>query len=346
MTVQEIFLELNGRRYPHLVGAGVSTRVGEFLPSSAKRVAVVTQEGLPSLASGAISLDTSTFTIARGEDHKNLATVETLCTQFSSFGLTRGDVIVSVGGGLVSDVAGFAAATYHRGVSVIHVPTTLLAQVDAAIGGKTGVNLSTGKNLAGAFWQPTAVLCDINLLRTLPERELKSGYGEMAKYHFLGTDLLKFQDDLVSAIASSVELKLRFVQADEREERRSASGGRALLNYGHTLAHALESIGGFGLRHGEAVAVGLKYAALVALRLDRIDAAKVAEHDAILTAYGLSAKLPSGLSHEDIVSAMRRDKKSFGTLTMILDSDRGVELVEDVPEEAARAALNAMEVSE
>src|SRR5690606_6425112 len=125
------------------------------------------------------------FDIGDGEEHKSLATVEGLCSQWARWGLTRGDVVVGLGGGLVTDVAGFAAASYHRGIPVVHVPTTLLGMVDAAIGGKTGVNLSEGKNLVGAFWQPHGVLCDLDALATLPLRELRSGQGELAKYHFL-----------------------------------------------------------------------------------------------------------------------------------------------------------------
>src|SRR5262249_28654501 len=152
---------------------------------------------------------------------------------------------------------GFAAAVYHRGVAVIGVPTTLLGQVDAAIGGKTGVNLPEGKNLVGAFWQPAAVLCDVETLETLPPREYLSGLGEMAKYAFLGADGLR---DLAlgDAVAACVACKAAVVGADERE---GTAGRRVLLNYGHTLAHALETVGQYDLRHGEAVAIGLAFAA-------------------------------------------------------------------------------------
>ena len=161
---------------------------------------------------------------------------------------------MAVGGGLVTDVAGFAAATYHRGIAVIHVPTTLLGMVDAAIGGKTGVNLPEGKNLVGAFWQPAAVLCDLDALATLPERECRSGLGEMAKYHFLtGDDLLTLP--MEERVAACVAIKAAVVSGDEREAPAGTGAtGRAVLNYGHTLAHALEIDGDHDLRHGEAVA--------------------------------------------------------------------------------------------
>src|SRR5207248_7927475 len=156
----------------------------------------------------------------------------------SRWGLTRGDVVVAVGGGVVTDTAGFAAAVYHRGVPWVAVATTLLAQVDAAIGGKTGVNLPEGKNLVGAFWQPGAVLCDTEVLETLPPREYRSGLGEIAKYHFLTDD--PFEDlPLDEKVARCVAIKAAFVERDERER----TGSRALLNYGHTLAHALETAG-------------------------------------------------------------------------------------------------------
>ena len=176
-------------------------------------------------------------------------------------------MVVAVGGGVVTDTAGFAAAVYHRGIPVVHVPTTLLGQIDAAIGGKTGVNLPEGKNLVGAVWQPSAVLCDTEVLATLPPREYRSGLGEMAKYAFLGVDDLA-DLPLDEAVAACVRCKAEVVAADERE-----GGRRAILNYGHTLAHALEIAGGYDLRHGEAVAIGLVYAAELARALGRIDAA-------------------------------------------------------------------------
>ena len=181
-------MPLGERSYPVVVGAGGRSRLAELLPSTAQRVAVVTQAGIP------LDIDpgrpATRFEVGDGEAAKTLATVEDLCRGFARIGLTRNDAIVAVGGGMVTDVAGFAASTWHRGVPVVHVSTTLLGMVDAAIGGKTGVNLPEGKNLVGAFWQPHAVICDLDALRTLPDRELRCGYGEMAKYHFLtGDDL-------------------------------------------------------------------------------------------------------------------------------------------------------------
>jgi 5-deoxy-5-amino-3-dehydroquinate synthase len=209
--------------------------------------------------------------------------------------------------------------------------------VDAAIGGKTGVNLPEGKNLVGAFWQPVAVLCDTDALATLPPRELRSGQGELAKYHFLAdTDLLAL--DLAERVAAAVRIKADVVAGDEREDPGNRRG-RAILNYGHTLAHALELETAHDLRHGEAVGIGLAYAAALARQLGRIDEARVAEHHRVLAAYELDARLPGGLDHDRIVTLMARDKKAIGGLTFVLDGPGGVEVVPGVAERDARAAL-------
>ena len=272
-----------------------------------------------------------------GEDAKTLATVEDLCREWARWGLTRADVVVAVGGGLVTDVAGFAAASYHRGVPVVHVPTTLLGMVDAAVGGKTGVNLPEGKNLVGAYWQPTAVLCDIDALATLPAREMRSGQGELAKYHFL-TDVDLLELDLEERIAAAVRIKAAVVAADEREDP-SDRRGRATLNYGHTLAHALEIETEHALRHGEAVAIGLAYAAALSQRLGRIGEERVAEHHRVLAAYELDGSLPADVDPDRLLSLMHRDKKAIGGLTFVLDGPDGVEVVPGVDEADARATL-------
>ncbi|MDQ3306371.1 MAG: 3-dehydroquinate synthase, partial [Actinomycetota bacterium] len=271
-------VELGARRYDVVVGAGVRHELARVLPRGVRRAAVVTQAGIPVEVDPGV--EHRVFGMGDGEQAKTLATVEELCRGFARWGLTRGDVVVAVGGGVVTDTAGFAAAAYHRGVPVVHVATTLLGQVDAAIGGKTGVNLAEGKNLVGAFWQPAAVLCDTEVLATLDPRELRSGQGEMAKYRFLGVeDLLDLPID--EQVAACVRAKAAVVAADEHE---GSSGRRATLNYGHTLAHALETAGGYGLRHGEAVAVGLVFAAELAAGLGRIDADRVTQHRALVGA--------------------------------------------------------------
>jgi 5-deoxy-5-amino-3-dehydroquinate synthase len=327
-------VDLGDRSYPVLVGAGARHRLLEVIPPAAQRAAVVTQPDLPVTVDPGI--EHRTFLIDQGEDAKNLETIEQLCREFSRWGLTRTDVVVAVGGGVVTDAAGFAAAVYHRGVPVIHVATSLLAQVDAAIGGKTGVNLPEGKNLVGAFWQPSAVLCDTETLATLPPREYRSGLGEIAKYHFLGAEDLA-DCGLDEKVAKCVALKAAVVASDERE-----GGQRALLNYGHTLAHALETANEYDLRHGEAVAIGLVYAANLAHRLGRIDEARIDDHRKVLADYDLPIDLPPSSNAAHLVELMRRDKKATDGLTFVLDGPRGVEVVSGVSDQQAADALRAM----
>ena len=320
------------RSYDVLVGPGARHRLLEVLPVGVHRAAIVTQEAVGVTVDAGV--EQRTFLMGDGEAAKCLETIEELCRAFSRWGLTRRDVVVAVGGGVVTDAAGFAAAVYHRGVPVVHVSTTLLGQVDAAIGGKTGVNLPEGKNLVGAFWQPSAVLCDIEVLATLPPREYRSGLGEMAKYAFLGVDRLP-DLPLDEAVAACVRCKADHIAADELEQ----TGTRALLNYGHTLAHALETAGRYDLRHGEAVAIGLVFAARLARRLGRIDDEAVAAHVRVVAGYDLPNDLPPGSAPADLVTLMARDKKAVDGLTFVLDGRRGVEVVAGVPAEAVEVTL-------
>ncbi len=323
-----------GRSYPVLVGPQAAEELASVLPSGVQRVAVVTQSDIPVAVDPGV--DHRIFPIPNGETAKTLSTIEELCRAFAAWGLTRGDAVVGVGGGVVTDVAGFAAASYHRGLPVVHVATTLLAQIDAAIGGKTGVNLPEGKNLVGAFWQPAAVLCDTSTLDTLPAREMRCGLGEMAKYHFLGGDDLA---DLAfdQRVARCVEIKAGIVAADERD-----AGRRAVLNYGHTLGHAIESTGHYDLRHGEAVAIGLIYAAELGRALERIDSERVAEHRKIVDGYGLPGSLPEGAQTDDLMAAMARDKKAVDGLTFALDGPTGIEVVASIDPGLVRGTLEAV----
>lgn len=338
-----VTVALGARSYDVMVGHGARHRLTEVLPVGAQRAAIVTQAGIDVPVDPGV--DCRVWTIGPGEQAKSLATVEDLCREWSRWGLTRADAVVAVGGGVVTDTAGFAASAYHRGVPVVHVSTTLLGQVDAAIGGKTGVNLPEGKNLVGAFWQPTAVLCDTEVLEKLPPREYLSGCGEVAKYHFLGAgDLLDLPLD--ERVARCVEVKAEFVAADERETGPGGRGGRALLNYGHTLAHALETTGRYDLRHGEAVAIGLVFAARLARRLGRIDDDRVRLHERVVGGYGLPATLPSGADHEELVRVMGRDKKALRGLTFVLDGPAGVEVVPGVDTGHVLDVLEEMPVKE
>ena len=338
--MQRVSVSLAGgaddRSYDVVVGHGVIDQLDEMLNAlvpTPRRVALITQPSIDIEVS--TSLPLHRFEIGVGEQFKTLATVQQLCEGFAEAGLTRGDVVVGVGGGMVTDVAGFAAASYHRGIAVVHVPTTLLGMIDAAIGGKTGVNLPQGKNLVGAFWQPSGVLCDLDALATLPEREVRCGNGEMAKYHFLtGDDLAAL--NLEARVARCVEIKAEVVASDERE-----SGRRAILNYGHTLAHALEIASGHDIAHGEAVSIGLIFAARLAQRLGRIDAARVDEHlDVVGDLYGLRTEIPKVGSADELLELMFRDKKAIDGLTFVLDGPNGVEPVVGVDAAVVREALN------
>ena len=332
MTIHRVDVRLPGREYPVLIGHGAVNQINQVLPPAARRTIIVTQEGIP--ANFTLPIESKTVVIGQGETAKSLATIEDLSQQFAEMGITRQDVIIGVGGGMVTDVAGFAAATWHRGTPVVHVATSLLAMVDAAIGGKTGVNLPQGKNLVGAFWQPSAVICDLDFLSTLPERELRCGLGEVAKYHFLtGDDLLSLSLD--ERVARCVSIKGAFVEQDERE-----SGKRAFLNYGHTLAHALETVGKHQLAHGEAVAIGLIFAARLARALKRIDDARVEYHELVVgQTYSLQTRMPSGLDINELMAAMARDKKALNGLTFILDSSNGLEIVSDISADVVRSEL-------
>jgi 5-deoxy-5-amino-3-dehydroquinate synthase len=336
--MRRVTVGLSDRSYDVLVGRGAVEAIDQLIPDAVRRIAVVTQSGVPARFADVAALvpdrRVEVFETGIGEGAKTLGTVETLMRGFARMGLTRNDLVIGVGGGMVTDVAGFAAASWHRGTPVVHVSTTLLGMVDAAIGGKTGVNLPEGKNLVGAFWQPSGVICDIDALESLPPREMRCGLGEMAKYHFLtGDDLLGM--DLPDRIARCVEIKAEIVASDERE-----GGRRALLNYGHTLAHALEIATDHQLAHGEAVAIGLMYAAELGRELHRIDDERVDEHRHVVAGeYDLAIRPPTGLDPDQLVALMHRDKKALDGLTFVLDGADGVEVVPGVDEVPVRAAL-------
>lgn len=293
-------------------------------------------------------------TIADGEDAKSLATVQQLCRTWAREGLLRGDAVVALGGGVVGDTAGFAAAVYHRGVTVLQCPTTLLAQVDAAIGGKTAVNLPEGKNLVGAFHQPVAVLADVTTLATLPEREYRAGLGEVAKYALMNgpgdaggiAEILadrraeveaRDADVLTDLVTRCAAIKARVVSEDPQER----TGLRATLNYGHTLAHALETVGHHDLHHGEAVAVGLVFAGALAAAMERVPPAEATRHRDLVAGLGLPTEAP-GLDASELLAVMRRDKKAHGGLTFVLQGPAGLAQIDDPPASALAVAFAAV----
>jgi 5-deoxy-5-amino-3-dehydroquinate synthase len=341
-------VELGLRRYDVVIGDGVRHQLAETVAAAlpgAARAAVVTQEGIGVEVDPGVPFER--FTVPDGEAAKSLAQVECLCRGFAAAGLSRSDVVIAVGGGVVTDLAGFAAASFQRGTAYVNVATTLLGQVDAAIGGKTGVNIPEGKNLVGAFWQPKAVFCDTEVLATLPPREWASGRGEMAKYAFLAgagvPDASLLELSLPEQVAHCVAIKAEVVASDEREGDR-----RMVLNYGHTLAHALEAStfdgqAGWDLRHGEAVAIGLVFAALLARRLGRVDDGRVALHRRVVGGFDLASSLPDGADPDRLVSFMARDKKAHHDLTFVLDGPAGVEAVRGIQAADVVATLAEME---
>ena len=346
--------------YDVVVGEGALARAGELL-AGRRKVAVVSQAGIadfhaPALLTAlhAAGIDTDLFLMGDGEDAKALRTVEDLCSQLAGWGLLRNDAIVALGGGVVGDTAGFVASVYHRGIDVVQAPTTLLAQVDAAIGGKTAVNLPEGKNLVGAFHQPIGVLADVATLATLPPREYRSGLGEVAKYALMpggervaaiveshASEIVdRVPEVLVGLVAACAAIKAAVVAADPHER----TGLRATLNLGHTLGHALESVGGYELLHGEAVAVGLVFAGALACALERVDDSTVARYRHVVSSLGLPTQVPGRVDADALLASMRRDKKSLGGLTFVLPGGDGLETVHDPDSRAISAALRAVGV--
>ncbi len=261
----------------------------------------------------------------RGERAKQPEPLARVWRAFAAVGLGRDDVVVALGGGVIGDLAGFAAATWMRGVAWYGVPTTVVAQVDSSIGGKTGIDLPSGKNLVGAFHHPVGVLVDPELLATLPAREFHAGLAEVAKVGF-ATDAALFRmlerdaapiaarepDATFRAVRAALAAKMRVVQADERER---AGGPRTALNFGHTVGHALESAAGFrGLRHGEAVAIGMRFAAALSVRFAGLAPETRARLETLLDHWRLPRRIP-GLSVDAIERALRLDKKGTASRT-------------------------------
>jgi 3-dehydroquinate synthase len=364
-------VSLGERAYDIFIGAGVVERLGtgvrELFPRG--RALIVTDEHVAPLhlAKAQASLDGAgvrheAIVLPAGEGSKSFAMLERLMARLLDLRIERRDAVVALGGGVIGDLAGFAASIAKRGVDFVQVPTTLLAQVDSSVGGKTGINTSHGKNLVGAFHQPRLVLADIALLETLPRRELLAGYAEVVKYGLLGdADLFSWLEvhgpalvdgdrtARIEAVRRSVEAKARIVAADERE-----TGERALLNLGHTFGHALEAATGFGPRllHGEGVAIGMRLAFDLSVQLGLCpgqDAVRARRH---MAAVGLptapadiegAAALGAALAPAALIGHMAQDKKVLdGKLTFILARGIGEAFItQDVPIEAVDAVLKA-----
>ena len=294
--------------------------------------------------------ETHLLALEIGEKNKNVETVQVVYEWLADLRVERGDIIVAMGGGVTGDLVGFVAATWLRGVAVVHVPTSLAAMVDSSIGGKTGVNIPTGKNLIGAFHQPKLVLQDVAHLESLPAREMSAGWAEAVKHGFiLDAQLLDtFErlapqmkaldgDEPVEAIRRSVAIKGEIVSADEFE----TGDKRVLLNYGHTVGHAIEKVSGYGTYlHGEAVAIGMMVAAGIAEKLGMIDTELVDRQRRVLESYDLPVRAPR-LDVDELIDATKSDKKSRGgTIRWVLLEGPGKATTRrDVPDDIVREAI-------
>jgi 3-dehydroquinate synthase len=345
-----------GRGYGVHVGARLKGLGRAVAPLIAARRALVVSPGpvarryAREVMAGlkAAGFDARLAVIPDGERHKNLRTVEGLYRAALAARLNRKNVIVALGGGVTGDIAGFVAATYMRGVPVVQVPTTLLAMVDASIGGKTGVDLPEGKNLVGAFWQPVLVWADLEVLDTLPVQEWRTGMAEVVKYGLIADrrilDIVRsetlhsLRSDpalLRELVARSAAVKARVVSADERETK----GLREILNLGHTFGHALETVTGYSAyTHGEAVAVGMCAAARLGSRLGTFKAADVPIVDSLVSRWGLPSRVRRPVSRPRILQAMARDKK--GAMRFVVPAGWSrAKVVAGVPRPTVEAVL-------
>lgn len=347
--------------YSVVVGRGLLDRVPELvkLPSGVEKVCLVSHPRIRRLWGGPLArsfkgrrISATWWTFPEGEERKTIETAARLTRAMAKAGLHRGDVVVALGGGVVGDLAGFAASTYARGVGLVQVPTTLLAMVDASIGGKTGVNLQQGKNLVGTFHQPLGVIADVDVLTTLPERELRGGLAEVVKYGFIADPslaelvarerdaIIERRADLEGLVTRCARTKAGIVAADERE-----AGVRAILNYGHTLGHALEALSVAGrlrgsqkLHHGEAIAIGMVYAAVVSELSGRAEEELVAQHRRILADVGLPTTV-EGVAWSEVRERMGMDKKYKRGMRLVVLDRLGKPVVRAVPERTLKRAF-------
>jgi 3-dehydroquinate synthase len=358
-----VHVDLPGRAYDIHIGADLLAAAAALLAPHLHRprLAVVTEERVAAAHGRSLhdtlsraGIESEALVLPPGEGSKDWATLGRTVEWLLERKVERNDLVLAFGGGVIGDLAGFAAAILRRGVRFAQMPTTLLAQVDSSVGGKTGINTAQGKNLVGAFHQPVLVIADTALLSTLPRRDLLSGYGEVVKYGLLGDaaffgwleaqgpDVLSDPDALERAVVRSCEMKARIVERDETE-----TGERALLNLGHTFAHALEAATGYSdrLLHGEAVAVGLGLAFDLSARLGLCPQEEPSRVRAHLRAMGMKARLadiPGPLpGPEALLALMAQDKKAVaGRLRFILARGIGKAFVADgVPQEAVIATL-------
>jgi 5-deoxy-5-amino-3-dehydroquinate synthase len=336
-----IRVDVPGQSYDVVIERGVRHELARYISTlvpSSKQALIIADESL--LDEPWFDFDLPVLPSAGGESSKSLAVIEELANELSRREFSRHDVLIAVGGGATTDLVGLLASLYQRGTALISIPTTVAAMADAAIGGKTGVNIAAGKNLLGTFSQPRVVLCDTEVLAGLPDRDRRAGEAEMAKCWLIdGRD----PRDYLSAsfderLEQAIGLKARIVSGDERE-----GGQRALLNYGHTLAHAIEAQhfdDPQAFRHGEAVAIGLVFADALAARLGRCALDRVESTRRLLHDLGLPTSLSAHVDRDALIELMRRDKKAHGALTFVLAGPEGVEVVNNINESDVRSCLD------
>lgn len=336
-------VDLADRSYPIFIGSNLLSRPELLAPYiKGKQVCIISNDivaplYIEKLKSTLTAYDISEFILPDGEAEKTLDNIAQIYDALLSNRLERDVTLIALGGGVVGDMAGFVAATYLRGVNFIQVPTTLLAQVDSSVGGKTGVNRPLGKNMVGAFYQPQCVLADTDTLNTLPDKELSAGLAEVIKYGLINNlEFFKWleaninnlmqrnESSLVQAIKTSCEEKALIVAADEKE-----TGVRATLNLGHTFGHAIEAAMGYGSwLHGEAVATGMLMAADLSWRLGKLKIDDVAKIKVLLNAAGLPVEPPETITNTEYLSLMSRDKKNVqGSIRFVLLEQIGKALV-------------------
>ncbi len=335
-------LPLQNSPYEILIGSGILTQTGELASKVLKpcRCVVISDEVVAALhASGVIeSLRSSGFephllTVPKGEASKSMAVAADLCNRMIQLGLDRKSAVFALGGGVVGDLAGFVASIHYRGIPVIQLPTTVVAQVDSSIGGKTGVNSPLGKNLIGTFHQPRLVLSDTATLSTLPERIFQEGLAEAIKHAVIADEEMlpllppDRTSNLSPLIARNVAIKAHIVGEDEFETK----GTRALLNFGHTIGHAIESVAGYGkLSHGECVAIGMIAALDLSVRLTGLPSDQAERVKRVIIACGLPTTIPTDLPTDSILDALSRDKKfDAGAIRFVLTSQLGTAFVSD-----------------
>ena len=328
--METLTVNLGDRSYPIHIGDGILSRAGDFLRQVGLggKVAIVTNPTVAQLYLDPVNealtragFEVTPILLPDGEEHKDIQALAAIYDRLIGDRFERRSSILALGGGVVGDLAGFAAATYLRGVPYVQVPTTLLAQVDSSVGGKTGINHHDGKNLIGAFYQPKAVLIDIAVLKTLPRRELVAGLAEVIKYGIIDDPaLFSLQEKemqkiigldrelLVRIITASCAIKARVVELDERED-----DYRAVLNFGHTIGHALEAVTGYTrFLHGEAVGVGMVKAAAISMQRGFCDGKDFTRIQKLVEKAGLPSDIPADVRLEDLVHSMETDKKSGG----------------------------------